>query len=184
MKMRVAKVFAASLAATLAVGSFARELRAQEHDPNQNFDHYRDQFRGFVPGSIVLSGTVYVGNAGTVTAGEILPFGCLDTGPVTDPNAATANVPLLPADQTAKTTTTAVTVSCGYASDNGEAPNLKDNHNVWNNASTDPSFGVSSPIVLWNLDSFGFLLGELVVPSDEIVTSFSSKSELALKRSA
>ena len=103
--------------------------------------------------------------------------------PVTNPNPATVNVPLLPADQTASSTTTAVTVSCGYASDNGEAPNLNDNHNVWNNASTDPSFGVSSPIVLWNLDSFGFLLGELVVPSDEIVTSFSSKSELALNRS-
>jgi hypothetical protein len=77
-----------------------------------------------------------------------------------------------------------VTVSCGYASDNGEAPNLNDNHNVWNNASSDPNFGVSSPIVLWNLSPFGFLLGELQVPSNEIVTSFSSKSELALNRSA
>jgi hypothetical protein len=77
-----------------------------------------------------------------------------------------------------------VTVSCGYASDNGEAPNLDDNHNVWNNANTDPSFGVSSPIVLWNLSPFGGLLGKLYVPSNEIVTSFSSKSELALNRSA
>ena len=75
-------------------------------------------------------------------------------------------------------------VSCGYASDNGEAPNLHDNHNVWNNANTDGSFGVSSPIVLWDLSSDGFLLGALHVPGDEIVTSFSSKSELALNRSA
>ena len=150
-------------------------VNAQEHD--RDFD--RD-FHGFVPGSIVVSGTVYIGNANTVTPGEVLPHGCLNTGPVTSPNPATVNVPLLPPS----TSTTAVTVSCGYASDNGEAPNLNDNHNVWNNASTDPSFGVSSPIVLWDLSPFGDLLGALQVPSNEIVTSFSSKSELALNRSA
>ena len=55
-----------------------------------------DHFHGFVPGSIVLSGTVYVGNADTVIPGEVLPFGCLNTGPVTNPNPATVNVPLLP----------------------------------------------------------------------------------------
>jgi hypothetical protein len=94
------------------------------------------------------------------------------------------NVPLLPADQTPTATTTPVTVTCGYASDNGEAPNLNDSHNVWNNAATDGSFGVSSPIVLWNLSTEGEGLGRLDVPSDQIVTSFSSKSELALNRSA
>jgi len=184
MKMCIPKVFAAALAAAFAVGSFAQEVKAQEHDPNLDFDHHRDRFHGFVPGSIVLSGTVYVGNADTVTPGEVLPHGCLNTGPVTNPNPATVNVLLLPADQTAKTTTTAVTVTCGYASDNGEAPNLKDNHNVWNNASTDGNFGVSSPIVLWDLSREGIELGVLHVPSDQIVTSFSSKSELALNRSA
>jgi len=178
MKTHSPKVFAAALAATFAVGSFALEVKAQD------FDHQQDQFYGFVPGSIVLSGTVYAGNADTVIPGEVLPPGCLNTGPVTNPNPATVNVPLLPADQTTKTTTTAVTVTCGYASDNGEAPNLKDNHNVWNNANTDGSFGVSSPIVLWDLSPSGFELGALYVPSDEIVTSFSSKSELALNRSA
>jgi hypothetical protein len=184
MNRRISKMFAAALAAMFAAGVFALELKAQERDRNQGFDHNRDQFRGFVPGSIVLSGTVYVGNAGTVIPGEVLPFGCLNTGSVTSPNPATVNVPLLAADQTKSTTTTAVTVSCGYASDNGEAPNLKDTHNVWNNANTDPSFGVSSPIVLWDLTPDGFELGALQVPSDEIVTSFSSKSELALNRSA
>jgi hypothetical protein len=180
MKKRFAKVFAAALAAALAVGSCALELKAQDHDPYQDFNHSRDEFRGFVPGSIVLSGTVYAGNADTVTAGEALPFGCLNTGPVTSPNPATVNVPLQPPS----TGTTAVTVSCGYASDNGEAPNVKDSHNVWNNANTDPNFGVSSPIVLWDLAPDGFELGVLPIPSDEIVTSFSSKSELALNRSA
>jgi hypothetical protein len=182
MEKRVSKVFAAALAAMFAVGVFALELKAQDHD--HDFDHHRDHFPGFFPGSIVLIGTVYVGNAGTVIPGEVLPFGCLNTGTVTKPNAATVNVPLLPADQTMSTTTTAVTVSCGYASDNGEAPNLNDTHNVWNNANTDGNFGVSSPIVLWDLTPDGFELGALHVPSHEIVTSFSSKSELALNRSA
>jgi hypothetical protein len=181
MKKRLSIVFAATLAAAVALGPFPVKVNAQEHDRDRDFDH---DFHGFVPGSIVLSGAVYVGNAHTVTPGEVLPHGCLNTGPVTNPNPATVNVPLLPADQTPSNTTTAVTVTCGYASDNGEAPNLNDNHNVWNNASTDPNFGVSSPIVLWNLSAHGDLLATLQVPSHEIVTSFSSKSELALNRSA
>ena len=180
MKKRVPMVYAAALATALALASFSVAAKAQEW----NHDHDHDNFHGFVPGSIVLSGTVYVGNADTVVPGEVLPFGCLNTGTPTNPTPATVNVPLLPADQTSSTTTTAVTVTCGYASDNGEAPNLKDNHNVWNNASTDPNFGVSSPIVLWNLSTNGNLLGALQVPGNEIVTSFSSKSELALNRSA
>ncbi|MFZ0758800.1 MAG: hypothetical protein WAM69_02520 [Candidatus Sulfotelmatobacter sp.] len=181
MKKRLSMMFAATLAAAVALGSFPVRVNAQEQDRDR--DSGQD-FHGFAPGSIVLSGTVYVGNADTVTPGEVLPLGCLNTGPVTNPNPATVNVPLLPSDQTPSSTTTAVTVSCGYASDNGEAPNLNDNHNVWNNANTDPSFGVSSPIVLWNLSAYGDLLGMLPVPSNEIVTSFSSKSELALNRSA
>ena len=180
MKERLSIVFAATLAAAITLGIFPVKISAQQDNREQDFH----DFHGFVPGSIVLSGTVYVGNANTVTPGEVLPFGCLNTGPVTNPNPATVNVPLLPADQTSSTTTTAVTVSCGYASDNGEAPNLNDSHNVWNNASTDPNFGVSSPIVLWDLSPQGDSLGTLYVPANEIVTSFSSKSELALNRSA
>ena len=110
-------MFAAALVAALAIGSPTVNVEAQELGSDKGFD--REQFHGFVPGSIVLSGTVYVGNADTVTPGEVLPHGCLNTGPVTTPNPATVNVPLLPADQMPTTTTTAVTVSCGYASDNG-----------------------------------------------------------------
>ena len=186
---RFARVAAVLVAAALA---FTINLSAQDFGRGFDFGYGfgygfgfgHPEFHGFVPGSIVLSGTVYVGDASTVIPGEALPFGCLNTGPIMTPNAATVNVPLLPADQTKTATTTAVTVSCGYASDNGEAPNLRDTHNVWNNANTDPSFGVSSPIVLWDLTTDGFPLGALHVPSNEIITSFSSKSELALNRSA
>lgn len=171
-------MFAVAFAAALALGPFATKLRAQGFDYDQ--DH--SEFYGFVPGSIVLSGTVYVGNADTVTPNEVLPPGCLQTGTIASqiasPNPATVDVPTL------KGGILAVQVPCGYSSDNGEAPNLNDNHNVWNNASTDGSFGVSSPIVLWDLSTDGHFLGRLDVPSKEIVTSFSSKSELALNRSA
>jgi hypothetical protein len=89
-----------------------------------------------------------VGNADTVTPGEVLPHGCLNTGPVTNPNPATVNVPLLPHNQS---TTTAVAVSCGYVSDNGEAPNLNDNHNVWTQSRSTHKDGmrVSSTRLLW-----------------------------------
>ena len=72
---------------------------------------------------------------------------------------------------------------CGFASDNGEYPNLNDSHNVWNNSGSDGSFGITSPIFLDNLSTTGALLGTLAVPSNLIVTSFSSKSELALNLS-
>ncbi len=52
---------------------------------------------------------------------------------------------------------------------------------VWNNASVDASFGVTSPILLTDVDPrSGRVLGALRVPSDQVVTSFSSKSELGL----
>jgi hypothetical protein len=54
---------------------------------------------------------------------------------------------------------------------------------VFNNDGPDGSFGVTSPIFLDSITSDGFLLGTLPIPSDQIVTSFSSKSELALNRS-
>jgi hypothetical protein len=52
---------------------------------------------------------------------------------------------------------------------------------VWNNASVDSSFGVTSPIQLTDLDpATGRILGQVAVPADQVVTSFPSKSELGL----
>ena len=150
-------------AATLAIGLAAIRTRA---DDNAQFH--------FIPNSLVVTRSVYVGTAHTVTIGETLPPGCAG-----GPNGTTTvGVP---------TTTGGVAdvdVQCGVASDNGEAPNLNDSHNVWNNSGTDGSFGISSPIFLDNVTKEGSLLGTLPIPSDQIVTSFSSKSELALNLSA
>lgn len=128
----------------------------------------------FVPNSLVLTRSVYMGDADTVVIGEDLPPGCVG-------GANGSSVVPVP------TTTNGlvnVAVPCGIASDNGEFPNLNDSHNVWNNAATDGSFGISSPILLDNLTTEGSLMGTLLVPTDQIVTSFSSKSELALNLSA
>ena len=49
---------------------------------------------------------------------------------------------------------TRAAIPCGIAVDNGEAPNLSDNHNVWNNSGSDGSFGVSSPILTLSRAAF------------------------------
>ncbi len=60
---------------------------------------------------------------------------------------------------------------------------------VFNNESVDPSFGVTSPIVLTRLTASGQALGSTEIPAgdgssaDHLVTSFPSKSELALNLS-
>lgn len=52
---------------------------------------------------------------------------------------------------------------------------------VWNNAAADASFGVTSAIQLTDIDlSSGKIFRSMQVPTDQVVTSFSSKSELGL----
>jgi hypothetical protein len=116
----------------------------------------------FLPGNLVLSRTVYDNNPDNVTVGTILPPNC----------AATSG-------------------GCGAASgapDNGTYPF------VWNNDIYDASFGITSRIVLDQITVFGLTLSTLEVPNslqrgisrgrDQMVTSFSSKSELALNLSS
>jgi hypothetical protein len=51
---------------------------------------------------------------------------------------------------------------------------------VFNNDGPDGSFAVDTPIDLWDLSLWGQPLGTVHVPTDEMTTSFSSKSELAI----
>ncbi|WP_426436686.1 hypothetical protein [Bradyrhizobium genosp. P] len=52
---------------------------------------------------------------------------------------------------------------------------------IWNNASVDGSFGVTSAIQLTDIDlSNGKVFRSMQMPTDQVVTSFSSKSELGL----
>jgi hypothetical protein len=155
-------------------------------------DRDRDRFE-FQRDSIVLSRTVFT--QPSITVGEALPLSCI--------GGATLSY-----NVTIPTTTpgvnAVVAVPCGSAVDDGEFPNLNNMHSVWNNSvsttvkltkpfpptnpagvitSGDPLFGVSSQIFLDNLSGDGDLLQTLPIPADKIVTSFSSKSELALNRS-
>jgi hypothetical protein len=116
----------------------------------------------FKSDSLVLSRSLYAGDASTVSVGQTLPPGCV---------ARTVTLPLLAGG------TTTVKVKCATAVSDGTYPT------VFNNDGPDGSFGVTSPIFLDNLSTKGELLGTLAVPSTMLVTSFSSKSELAVNRS-
>jgi hypothetical protein len=54
---------------------------------------------------------------------------------------------------------------------------------VFNNDAVDGSFGVTSPLFLDQLTPWGWRIDTLPVPTDQLVTSFSSKSEGALNLS-
>ena len=110
----------------------------------------------FAPGNLVVSRSVYDNNPANVIVGEQLPPGC--TG-----------------------------ANCGSATSDGTYPT------VFNNDLVDSSFGITSKIYLDQLTPSGAPVNSLEVPNssdngvpptkDQMVTSFSSKSELALNLS-
>jgi hypothetical protein len=107
------------------------------------------------PGDLLISGSAYTGSAGLLTPGvTVLPPGC--------------------------------TSGCVTATADGSYPG------VFNNVLADGSFGITSPIFLKEVTPAGRLVRTLRVPdgtrpgvpgSSGVVTSFSSKSELALNQS-
>ena len=110
----------------------------------------------FLPGNLVISRSLYVDTNSIIAGVTLLP-----------PNCAPANCP------------TPVTAVVGSAYPY-----------VFNNDSVDGSFGVTSKIFLDQITTAGALINSLEVPNssqngvpptkDQMVTSFSSKSEMAL----
>jgi hypothetical protein len=110
----------------------------------------------FKPGNLLVSRSVYDNNPANVVVGMALPPNC-------------------------------VAPNCVTATTDGSYPN------IWNNESPDPSFGITAKIVLDQLKPSGELVNSLEVPNslergtpptkDQMVTSFSSKSEIALNLS-
>ncbi len=108
------------------------------------------------PGNLLVSTSYYDANPDIITPGVTqLPPGCTGS-------------------------------NCATAVANGQYPY------VFNNDSVDGSFGVTSPLVLDQLTPWGSFVGSLELPNssqpwakhgDQIVTSFSSKSEGALNLS-
>src|SRR3984957_1040368 len=68
--------------------------------------------------------------------------------------------------------------NCATAIANGNYPY------VFNNVTVDGSFGVTSPLYLKQITPSGFPQGVIPVPTSELTTSFSSKSEGALNLSS
>ena len=103
------------------------------------------------PGNLVVSRSVYTGNAGSVTVGQTLPPNCV---------ANKANK-----------------VTCAPAAVNGTYPF------VFNNEGPDASFGITSPLFLDQMTPGGNVINSIEVPNslttsgDQLITSFSSKSE-------
>lgn len=152
-------VIAAS--ALLAAGIFASSLTANSDD------HDAPRFK-FKRGTLVLSRSVYAGEAGSVTVGQTLPPGC---------TPGTITLPTLTGGTTTVKIPAGSSSGCSAAVADGTYPT------VFNNNAADGSFGITSPIFLDNLTSDGEVLDTLAIPDDLIVTSFSSKSELALNLS-
>jgi hypothetical protein len=116
---------------------------------NNGRDHGRDDV--LLPGSLLVSRTVYSNKAANVIVGEVLPPDCAaTTGGCSAPSGA-------PFD--------------------GTYPM------VWNDVLYDANFGITSAIFLDELTPLGFPLRTIAVPTKDLVTSFSSKSELALNLS-
>ncbi|HSY97326.1 MAG TPA: hypothetical protein VK793_17010, partial [Steroidobacteraceae bacterium] len=125
---------------------------------------YADEITFFLPGNLLLSHSIYTSPASILTAGTtVLPPGC---------TAATAAASATP---------------CVTANADGTYPT------VFNNDQVDASFGITAPILLDELRPNGDLVQSIEVPNtsergvnstaDQMVTSFSSKSEIALNLS-
>lgn len=162
-KILVSLALVAAIGFVWTVGTFVTGLASAD-------DHGWFQF---VPGTLVLSRSVYAGNAETVTFGQTLPPGCVPgniTLPLLGGGTTVVNIP---ADSSS---------GCTTAVADGSYPTVFNNNSL-NGTSVDGSFGVTSPIFLDNITTDGQWLGTLPIPSDQIDTSFSSKSELALNLS-
>ena len=151
----------------LVTVSLAIALGVKAKADDKGHDHFE-----FKHDTLVLSRSVYAGDAGTVVVGQTLPPGCVP---------GTVKVPLIAGGTTNVTIPNNSSSGCTLAVADGTYPTVFRNNN--NGMAVDGSFGVTSPIFLDNITTDGKLLDTLPIPSDEIVTSFSSKSELALNRS-
>ena len=118
---------------------------------------FADDDADFRPGNLLVSRVVYDNNPNNIVAGvTLLPPGCVGS-------------------------------ACTSATASGAYPS------VWNNVLVDGSFGITSRIVLDQMTRLGLLISTLEVPnssqrhiavtSDQMVGSFSSKSEVALNLS-
>jgi hypothetical protein len=116
------------------------------------------------------AGTASASPAAEPWGGGLLPGNLLVSGSdfVPDPGLVAGQTQLPPG---------CIAANCVTATADGSYPQ------IFNNVLADASFGISSPIFLDEITPSGSPLVRIDVPSSELVTSFSSKSELALNLS-
>ena len=154
-RRRRARIIQGGALAASAAASLAFAGAAAAHPEQHGQPHGRPPL---VPGSLVISGTTYPQDgANFVTVGQNLPF------------ANNYSSSLKPEPTTDPGYPTAVV--------DGQYPY------VFNNASVDGSFGVGTPIDLFDLTLSGHPLGTVEVPTNQMTTSFESKSELSINLS-
>jgi hypothetical protein len=158
MSNKASRFYAKTALLTAAAGAvLAGAYAVTTRNANAGSYHF------FFPNELVVSRSVYDNNPGNLTVG------------VTDlpPNCSAAS-----GSCTTPPTTAAYDGSYPF---------------VFNNDSVDSSFGITSKVFLDQVTPYGFLMSSTEVPnsqdpgitasSDQLVTSFSSKSELALNLS-
>jgi hypothetical protein len=168
----------AFLALAVAV-ALAGGVRANDDHDDKKKDDDHFEFKG---GTLILSRSVYAGTPSILTPLPSLTPTKLPPGCVVPPAIPADNPPVpagdVPVSLTGGGEVPVKVKGCAVpAVADGTYPT------VFNNDTADGSFGVTSPIYLDNISTDGSLLGTLTIPSDQIVTSFSSKSELALNLS-
>jgi hypothetical protein len=116
------------------------------------------------------AGTASASPAAEPYGGGLLPGNLLVSGSdfVPDPGLAAGQTQLPPGCAAA---------NCVTATAGGSYPQ------IFNNVLADASFGITSPIFLDEITPSGYPVTRINVPASELVTSFSSKSELALNLS-
>ncbi len=124
------------------------------------FDHRQPSLQ---PNSLVIAGTVFPRDGVKITAGQNLPY--VDTY---------AGGSLKTVEKSGASLSAWAPETFAQAVVAGQYPE------AFNNASSDGSFGIDTPIDLWDVSLGGRPLGAVHVAANQMVTSFESKSELAL----
>jgi hypothetical protein len=165
--------------------------------------------QGFSPNNLVVSRSVYQGTLSLITKGHTLPY-ALPTkfkSGATTMSGTVASVSALAVGNPVQITVGGVDYTVTLTSVDSMSKKIKwtpgvlpmppstgdlclplaaadgSYPGVWANEVPDPSFGVTSPIFLDQMTPGGVLLNSVAVDPAQIVTSFSSKSELALNLS-
>jgi hypothetical protein len=160
-RLRARDVRGSALAAT-AIAALAVAPAAGAHGLRR-FGGFAPQRSSLQPNSLVISTTVFPHDGIDVTAGQNLPF--VDTY---------AGGSLKTVEKSGASLSAWAPATFAQAVIGGQYPE------VFNNASSDASFGVDTPIDLWDLTLGGHPLEGVQVPTSQMVTSFESKSELAV----